>query len=238
MCQDLDFIIFDDITAATKGDVNAIFAVVEITADSCENISHPSLTIRMHPSAVPDTRNFIWSPRLDFPMVAGAGEMLYFTSGFLSLQYEFQSFLNLLVNGDQYQRTQIFDQNSEEIKSSQTLRQFASAVINNSSLTIDRNHAWDASPVPGSTVQVPYYMRAFPSRSYAEESFWRTFGFIIATAMVLYITLPSAIVAGLHRQEYCVGIKDVLNTIPGVCVTHNAMSWVIASNCAAIIMTC
>jgi hypothetical protein len=54
----------------------------------------PEITIRMHPAAVPDTRNFEYSPINRHLLTRQeSGQLLYFTSGFLTLQIEIQNFL-------------------------------------------------------------------------------------------------------------------------------------------------
>ena len=53
----------------------------------------PTVTIRMHPGSVPDTRNFENSPFMNYLTRQQSGQLLYFTSGFLSLQMEIQNFL-------------------------------------------------------------------------------------------------------------------------------------------------
>jgi hypothetical protein len=55
----------------------------------------PGITIRMHPSVLPDTRNLEWSPLKGSSPRQYSGELMYFTSGFLTLQLEVQRFLQL-----------------------------------------------------------------------------------------------------------------------------------------------
>ncbi len=47
----------------------------------------------MQPSGIPDTRNYEWSPRKNNARQQ-SGELLYFISGFLSLQLELQNFVS------------------------------------------------------------------------------------------------------------------------------------------------
>lgn len=222
--------------------MDAIFAVVEIAPSKnnarCDDTSLPALTIRMHPSAVPDTRNYIWSSRLDIPTVAGSGEMLYFTSGFLSLQFEFQSFLKLLRSGASYQRTAVFDQNAGALPASSGMQRLALALGSNLTVAELHHNFMNVSQPADSPVHVPFYMRAFQMKPYTEEVFWRTFGFIIAIAMALFVTLPSAIIAGQYREEHVMGLKDVLSTIPGLSSAANAMAWVISSWFVVLCLTC
>jgi len=54
----------------------------------------PAVTIRMHPASIPDTRNFEHSPiNRHINTRQQSGQLLYFTSGFLTLQLEVQNFL-------------------------------------------------------------------------------------------------------------------------------------------------
>jgi hypothetical protein len=56
----------------------------------------PSVLIRMHPLATPDTRNIAWSPLKRSLSRQHSGQLLYFTSGFLSLQIEMQRFITFM----------------------------------------------------------------------------------------------------------------------------------------------
>ena len=58
------------------------------------NLIIPSITIRMHPSSVPDTRNFEYTMfKSNIPKRPLSGQLLYFTSCFLSFQIEIQNYL-------------------------------------------------------------------------------------------------------------------------------------------------
>jgi hypothetical protein len=62
----------------------------------------PSVTLRFHPASIPDSRNKMWSPRKHgggTHTSLQAGQLLYFTSGFLSIQLEIQNFLSTVGLG-------------------------------------------------------------------------------------------------------------------------------------------
>ena len=99
---------------------DSTWAVVEIinVEQLCHAQTHmrrqiaPRVTFRMHPSTVPDTRNIKWSPR---KQGAGgmldrrqSGQLLYFTSGFLTLQMEIQNYLSILGLGGSVIETSVF----------------------------------------------------------------------------------------------------------------------------------
>ena len=61
----------------------------------------------------PDSR---WSPRLSPELdVLSSGELLYFTSGFLTLQLEIQNYFSFLIRSNVSIKTSIFPQLAEII---------------------------------------------------------------------------------------------------------------------------
>lgn len=62
-------------------------------------VLQPQVTIRMHPSSIPDTRNFEWTPMKHGRKRQQSGQLLYFVSGFLTLQLEIQNYFGYLHPG-------------------------------------------------------------------------------------------------------------------------------------------
>lgn len=76
----------------------------------------PEITLRMHPASVPDTRNYEYSP-LNRHLLSRqqSGQLLYFTSGFLTLQLEVQNFLAYAGLGGSIVRSDVFSGHNAEI---------------------------------------------------------------------------------------------------------------------------
>ena len=77
-------------------------------------LSPVMLTVRMHPSAIPDTRNFEFSPLKAGSPRMQSGQLLYFMSGFLTIQLEMQNFLSSQGLGGPVIHTQIFREQDSE----------------------------------------------------------------------------------------------------------------------------
>lgn len=75
-------------------------------------VNEPQITLRMHPSFLPDTRNHMWDPLIRKPLPEySSGNLLYFTSGFLSLQLEIMRFVKYIQDRNNYQFTNFNDEN-------------------------------------------------------------------------------------------------------------------------------
>jgi hypothetical protein len=193
----------------------------------------PSITVRMLPSAIPDTRNFEWSPRRSGTLRQQSGQLLYFLSGFLSIQLEVQNFISSVGLGGPVIPTKVFgDAPSSFLKSSSVTRNIADALIHSASnddvfnaiVNTTSNHR-DSRP----TLNTPLYHRAFPTHRYEQQTFWHVYGSMIATALIVYFSLPSAVTAGAFRREETGGQLDSLSTLPGLRAVHSAAAWCLCS---------
>jgi len=140
--------------------------------------SKPKITIRMSPGSVPDTRNLEWSPIRGSNPRQQSGELLYFTSGFLSMQLEIQNFLR--IHQHQHQQSPI------NIKAVETIGKYAKAKFVDSPILIlvkklatgnetnwtltDMLHNISAISYwnKQTNMQFPFYHRAFPTHAYQQ----------------------------------------------------------------------
>ena len=153
-----------------------------LPAESRKNGSNtiPAVTIRMHPASIPDTRNFEWSPiDRSAPTRQQSGQLLYFISGFLSIQVELQNFLTLhdrkrgRPNGARVIETDVFKKQTQSLlKPVDAARSVASALFtahNKSDVyhsIMNQTSASSASSFTRPTLFFPLYYRAFPTHSY------------------------------------------------------------------------
>jgi hypothetical protein len=180
----------------------------------------PSVTVRMLPSAVPDTRNFEWSPRKSGTLRQQSGQLLYFLSGFLSIQLEVQNFLSCVGLGGPIIPTKVFGDSpdtaflhpntitrniAEALMKSSNSEDVYDAIVNTTSSNRDNRP----------TILAPLYHRAFPTHRYEQQTFWHVYGSMITTALIIFFSLPAAVIAGAFRREVGGGQLDSLSTLPG-----------------------
>jgi hypothetical protein len=148
------------------------------------NLIIPSITIRMHPSSVPDTRNFEYTMfKSNIPKRPLSGQLLYFTSCFLSFQIEIQNYLTYTFhkNDQTMINTNIYNNDFQNdfkrpIKLVYNLaNQFIYAnkthdiydIIMNTSISSNNHH--DDNDIYQSykrpELSFPLYYRAFPTHS-------------------------------------------------------------------------
>lgn len=205
----------------------SIWAIIDIHANAS------GVTIRMPPSAVPDTRNMQWSPLQRALIPQQSGELLYFLSGFLTIQLEFQNFLRVLhfngslngtVNGTAVSSPELFGYHAltdidvfpigQEIF---TLLEILSAP--NGSMALDALNASTLTSMT-SVLHFPLYHRAFPTAGYAQVVFWRLFDTVMVLALVLFFSLPAALcMAGYAHEDL-----EVMHTL-GVSRLHSLCAW-------------
>lgn len=148
----------------------------------------PAVTIRMHPLSVPDTRNIAWSPIKRSTPRQLSGQLLYFTSGFLSLQFEIQRYL-LWKQYGRVSDTSHFVNNSFQGGLNETIiNQFnffrdltklieVSSSGNGDGIDADltvamlRNFSFVHGSANERPIQFDMYHRAFPTHSYKKVSF-------------------------------------------------------------------
>jgi hypothetical protein len=136
----------------------------------------PSVTIRMNPSSIPDTRNFDWTPLKRVSSRLQSGELLYFTSGFLSLQLELQQFIENIQFGHSISTipTANLDWQDSILHHHAMMLDIAAAIVNASTPDDLRSEIkiveafYHKDPNLGNTVHFPLFHRAFPTRKYTE----------------------------------------------------------------------
>ncbi len=154
-------------------DNTANFAWDDLTMKSTK----PAVTIRMHPSAVPDTRNFDWTPLKRVSSRFQSGELLYFTSGFLSLQLELQQFIERIQYGTNSRELPSNNANWQEsiVHRHAMMLDVAAAIVNSTTIEQFRSELKAVQQLHqenslDNTVHFPLYHRAFPTREYTEVS--------------------------------------------------------------------
>lgn len=154
-----------------------------LPAESRNNASNtiPAVTIRMHPASIPDTRNFEWSPiDRSAPTRQQSGQLLYFISGFLSIQVELQNFLTLHAQklgraGDaRVIETDVFKKQTQSLlQPVNAARSVATALFAAHNKTDVYHSIMNTTSAPASsfvrpTLFFPLYYRAFPTHTYEQ----------------------------------------------------------------------
>lgn len=136
-----------------------------------------SVTIRMHPSAIPDTRNYEWTPLKGTAPRQQSGELLYFTSGFLTLQLELQNFIRY----KQYSSITSFttmdslqDLDSSFVESKSEMMEVVKMLMTGNSKAALKQNLMDSKLASSNFTKpsfyFPLYHRAFPTHEYQEVS--------------------------------------------------------------------
>ena len=58
----------------------------------------------------------------------------------------------------------------------------------------------------------------FPAR---QQTFWHVYGSMVATALIVFFSLPAAVTAGAFRREVAGGQLDSLSTLPGTVMSYH-----------------
>lgn len=164
------------------GTINAYLQTI-----SGHNVQSPSVTIRMHPLSVPDTRNIAWSPIKRYTPRQLSGQLLYFTSGFLSLQFEIQRYLlwkqyGKVPDSDRSANASLAYLNEtmgsqacffRDLSEAITVSQAADGEGIDADLAILmlRNFSLLHGTAEQKPIKFNMYHRAFPTHSYAKVSF-------------------------------------------------------------------
>lgn len=143
----------------------------------------PAVTIRMHPAAVPDTRNFEHSPiNRHLNSRQQSGQLLYFTSGFLTLQLEVQNFLAHWHLGGSVIQSDAFSGRNEgvllepayaahslaqAIARATTRKEVYEAVLN-ATQSQTQNIEGEGQDGVRPSVSFPLFHRAFPTHNYKQ----------------------------------------------------------------------
>jgi ABC-type nitrate/sulfonate/bicarbonate transport system ATPase subunit len=176
--------------------------------------------------------------------------LLYFTSGFLTIQFEIQNFFSFCQLGgipimakkaeSRYNREHVNNStvNAEEVSSEHASSfsylndNVASAILKSTSLEHLFENLVNISTmnVPQPSISVPLYDRAYPSRGYAKDLFWHNLGTILSVALIIYFSVPAAMAAKEFCNDALKGQFDSLQTLPGVtmhvlCTTSVAACW-------------
>ena len=134
----------------------------------------PSITIRMHPAAIPDTRNYEYSP-LNRHLLSRqeSGQLLYFTSGFLTLQIEIQNFLAHWQLGGTKIQSNVFTGRNGEILLHPVLAAYD--VAEKLAQSVNKQQVYDAifnvtqqQQGARQALSFPLFHRAFPTHNYKQ----------------------------------------------------------------------
>lgn len=185
------------------------------TATSAAKSSQWSFTVRMHPSAIPDTRNFKWSPLKSGASRVQSGQLLYFISGFLTLQLELQNFLSVVGKGGPVIQTEVFKGQSRNFpQPSGFAREVADAImLAGTRAAISHAVSNMTTNYERPNLYAPLYHRAFPTHMYMQQTYWHSFGSMIAAFLIIFFALPAAVTSGAFRREAEEGQLDVLSTL-------------------------
>lgn len=137
----------------------------------------PEITIRMHPAAVPDTRNYEISPiNRHGSSRQQSGQLLYFTSGFLTLQMEMQNFLAHWQLGGSVIESNVFTGHNERLllrpaMAAHSLAQdLAYAKTPDEVFQAVLNATQEQNGVRP-TLSFPLFHRAFPTHNYKQVKY-------------------------------------------------------------------
>lgn len=204
--------------------------------------SPPTVTIRMPPGSVPDTRNYAWSPLKRALVPQQAGAVLYFLSGFLSVQIDVQNFLRQrLFSAPPLTSDDVLTEVAEDVfPFSKDLMAVARILathseLNSSSLAAIHNHVLQIQHQR--PLFFPYYHRALPSLGYSQLTFWRSFSTVMVIALVLLFSLPAATTVASFRREVSEGLVDVLSTLTHVHTLHSVIAWGLCSIWISLLLT-
>jgi ABC-type multidrug transport system ATPase subunit len=225
--------------------------LISASSSGAQVRGRPRATIRMHPISVPDTRSYAWDPVKDAGMNAlDTGQLLYYTSGFLSLQMELQNYFSTTpVGGSDISGNTLAESRSKF----QAQLAFIGGLLNASAPppgagTAGGNSTSALADAIGAAlsshsrlynrrapvIETPLFLRALPQPSYMQSKFWQQFGEIITTCLIIYFCIPAALVGGKLSQELRLGHIEVLSTLPGVRVMHSALAWCVG--CWAMVL--
>jgi len=169
----------------------------------------PAVTIRMHPAAVPDTRNFEHSPiNRHLNLRQQSGQLLYFTSGFLTLQLEVQNFLASWHLGGSVIQSDAFSGRNEgvllepayaahslaqAIAKATTRQEVYQAVVNATQVEAQQNEEGQEGVRP--SLSFPLFHRAFPTHNYKQVRY--------SLHCILYDCQYSELLYQLYNIRYC-----------------------------------
>lgn len=169
-------IVLQDLTNSTESDLWENLGIEPfVDLNDFVYVSKPTVTIRMHPGSIADTRNIVAWSRLKRSLPRPqSGQLLYFTSGFLSLQMELQDFMvakQYQINSKWSQvtglkealvnHTQILSDLSYILITSQSIAKFDGAFL---------NYTLSYPPQQSRGISFPLYHRAFPTHTYTKVS--------------------------------------------------------------------
>jgi hypothetical protein len=142
-----------------------------LNSSAIDPLHAPQITIRMHPAAVPDTRNYEYSP-LNRHLLSRqqSGQLLYFTSGFLTLQLELQNFLAYSGLGGSIVRSDVFNGRNAEILlqpalAAHALAERVSAARSSEEVQEAVRNATMAEAGVRPSLSFPLFHRAFPTHN-------------------------------------------------------------------------
>lgn len=155
---------------------------------------------------------------------------MYFLSGFLSIQFEFQRFLDSISEKESVSFSHSIIENSyaiSKLESQEYISELFNAISSNTVYESFRNNSLN---IPDQRIKfsVPLYHRAFPIHHYEQNAFWHTYGSILTIGVVLLFSIPAAVIGEAYREEYNNGQLDILSTIKNIYHFHSAAAWIIS----------
>lgn len=247
--RELKVSLHPDMQSALQQGTDNVWAIIEILAppdsDACPDAEGgregdlsgrtagsaggPSLTVRMPPSAISDTRNFERSPLKGGWHREQSGQLLYFLSGFLSLQLEAQNFFSVSGLGGTPLPSLRFAGNSSLLLPSEPSRAVAAVLLGQPRDLFAALTSMPTCRHYQPNLAVPIYHRAFPTRMRKQVMFWRTFAYLLVSELVVFFSLPAALCGGGFGRELLGGQLDTLRTLPGVRPLHSCAAWLLVN---------
>jgi ABC-type lipoprotein export system ATPase subunit len=255
IAKKLNIKIYNTIDDAYKDSFDNIFAIIEIIpiknnnknneylndlidSNSC-NIKYnseifikPKVTIKMHPSSIPDTRNYKWSPLKGRSISKlQSGQLLYFISGFLTFQLELQNYFSIYGLGGSVIKSDFFSNGGAELFNlpNKISNNIAADYISSNTPFDLYNTIIKSSRNNQPSIKVPIYHRSLNLHSYKQKVYWHSYSIVITSILILYFAIPGTVIAGLFWSEVSCGHIDVLSTLPGIKVWHSAFAWILTS---------
>jgi len=160
-----------------------------------------------------------------------SGQLLYILSGFLAVQFEIQNYFSLIGLGGKFIRSDIFSSTDSLTHPGHYSKRMAEAIttslLQSKSVYESVINASQSMPNSREEISVPIYHRAFPTHRYEKKLFFHTFGSVLSITLIIFYSLPAAVIGGSFLKEVSGGHLDVMSTYPLVRHYHSAIAWCI-----------
>lgn len=145
------------------------------------------------------------------------------------MQFEIQNFFGLTGFGGRYIDSDIFSTTSSLTRPGEFSKKMAEAVaaalIESKSVYQSVLNVSQSIPSKREDIAVPIYHRAFPTHPYQQQLFFHTFGSILSITLIIFFSLPAAVIGGSYLKEVSGGHLDVLSTYPQLRQYHSSLAW-------------